>query len=260
MAEEKVLLEVKDLTKRFPIASGLFKTRGFLEAVSHVSFSVKAGETVALVGESGSGKSTLGKIVQGLLEPTEGDVFFEGVNARSLSRRERARRVQMVFQDPFASLNPKLSVGTILGEAVRLSGTSGADPKERIEKLLISVGLPANILQSYPHQFSGGQRQRIGIARALAMNPRIIVADEPVSALDLSVQAQILNLLLDLRERFGISYLLIGHDLSVIEQMSDRVLVLNRGKVVEEGPVEQVFQNPKEAYTRSLLEAVPQIP
>jgi peptide/nickel transport system ATP-binding protein/oligopeptide transport system ATP-binding protein len=255
------LLEVRNLTKRFPVERGIFKTGGFVDAVKGVSFSIGSGETLALVGESGSGKSTVGKMIQGLIEPTSGGIFFEGRDAHSISRKERAHFVQMIFQDPFAFLNPKLSIGTMLREALKLSESAspirGLGPEA--QRLLSSVGLAENILENYPHQFSGGQRQRLGIARALAMGPRLIVADEPVSALDLSIQSQILNLLMDLKERFGMSYFLISHDLSVVEQTADRILVMREGAIVEEGTVEKVFGSPEKNYTKTLLDAVPRI-
>jgi ABC-type oligopeptide transport system ATPase subunit len=258
---QEPIIEVKNLSKRFPVQTGLFRTRGFVDAVQSVSFSIASGETLALVGESGSGKSTIGKLIQGLIQPTSGEIFFEGRNSKTISRKERAHFVQMIFQDPFSSLNPKLSIGTMLEEAVNLSQGSklNRDPTEKAKKLLTSVGMEDNILGDYPHQFSGGQRQRLGIARALAMKPRLIIADEPVSALDLSIQAQILNLLADLKEQFGISYLLVAHDLSVVEQMADGILVMRGGSIVEKGTVEKVFQAPEQEYTKTLLEAIPRI-
>lgn len=272
------MLEVKNLYKRYPIASGIFRVRGFVDAVQNVSFKIQPGEIVSLVGESGSGKTTVGKMIQGLIEPTSGDILLNGENASLLSRAERAHWVQTIFQDPFASLNPKLSVGTMLGEALKHSlefrdlslETKHKEPKRlnsklstlnsQLSELLESVGLPTNILHDYPHQFSGGQRQRLGIARALAMHPKLIIADEPVSALDLSIQAQILKLLMDLKEKFGISYLLIAHDLSVVERISDSVLVMQNGKIVEQGPVDSVFNHAKEPYTSRLLSAMLTLP
>lgn len=254
------LLEVKGLTKEFPVPRGLFQTKGTVSAVKEVSFSIDSGETTALVGESGSGKTTVGKLIQGLLGPTRGAILFEGRESGSISRVERARFVQMIFQDPFASLNPKMSVGSMLREAIRQAGPSGPEGLDHeAGRLLESVGLPANILHNYPHQFSGGQRQRLGIARAMATRPKLIVADEPVSALDVSIQAQILNLLADLKDQLGISYLLIAHDLSVVEQMADKVLVMRDGGIVENGTVREVFTAPRESYTKTLLAAVPRL-
>lgn len=250
------LLEVRNCSKRFPIEGIIFKTKGFVEAVRNVSFSVQMGEVVALVGESGSGKSTIGKMVQGLIKPTSGEIFFNGENAESISRKKRAGIVQTIFQDPYASLNPKLSVGTMLKEAINQKAKSQNLRETIVNELLESVGLSNNILNNYPHQFSGGQKQRLGIARALTMNPKLIIADEPVSALDLSVQAQILNLLMDLKEKFGVSYLLIAHDLAVVKQLADKVLILYNGAVIEEGSVEKVFCSPQESYTKRLLSAI----
>lgn len=262
------LVEVKKLCKNFTVEKGLFSGRGVVEAVKNVSFTISQGETVALVGESGSGKSTIGRLLQGLIEPTSGEILFLEKNSSTLSARERANIVQMIFQDPFASLNPKLSVGTMLREALILK-TSQKDISQitdlsefvmrKSSNLLRSVGLPADILGDYPHQFSGGQRQRLGIARALAMRPKLIIADEPVSALDISIQAQILNLLLDLKETLGISYLLISHDLSVVEEIADRVLVLHHGEIVEEGLTGNIFSQPQHEYTKTLLEAIPRV-
>lgn len=253
------LIEVKNLAKQFPIESGLFKTKGVVDAVKGVSFSIQPGEIVALVGESGSGKTTVGKMIQGLIPSTDGEILFDGENASNFSREKRARFVQTIFQDPYASLNPKLSVGFMLKESLDQSKAKIENMDREIEELLISVGLPTNILHNYPHQFSGGQRQRLGIARALAMKPKLIAADEPVSALDLSVQAQILNLLMELKEKFSISYLLIAHDLSIVEHMADRVMVMHNGEIVEQGNVKEIFTAPKQSYTQTLLSAMPPI-
>ena len=252
------MLEVKGLSKRFPIEGGFFQVKGFVRAAQDISFAVAENEIVALVGESGSGKSTVAKMIQGLIEPTSGDIIFEEKNATTVSRRTRAQTVQMIFQDPYASLNPKLSVGTMLEEALSISDidvtpNESSLPKLSASELLKRVGLATNILHDYPHQFSGGQRQRLGIARALAARPKLVICDEPVSALDLSVQAQILNLLTDLKEEFGISYLLISHDLSIVEHMADRILIMQSGRIVEEGNVKDVFENPKQAYSQKLL-------
>jgi ABC-type oligopeptide transport system ATPase subunit len=264
MTHLESLVQINNLSKEFSVEKGLFRHADSVHAVNNVSFSIEQGEIVALVGESGSGKSTIGKMIQGLIEPSQGEILLNGRNAASFSRKEHAHFVQMIFQDPFASLNPKLSVGTMLREAIEqeLSMHPADYPadrslKEIMESLLHSVGLHANILLDYPHQFSGGQRQRLGIARALAMKPKLIVADEPVSALDLSIQAQILNLLMDLNDSLEISYLLITHDLSVVQQVADRVLVIHDGQIIEQGPVEEIFQKPKETYTQKLLSAIP---
>ncbi len=254
--ELDTLLEVKNVTKHFPIEKGLFHSEGFTAAVQDVSFELKAGQITGLVGESGSGKSTLARMIQGLTPITKGEILAEGKDIRQLNRKERARFSQMVFQDPFASLNPKLSVGTMLEEAVRHNQEQSQEAgavREAIDKLLKSVGLPNNILSDYPHQFSGGQRQRLGIARALALSPKLIIADEPVSALDLSIQSQILNLLLDLNETNGIAILLIAHDLSVVRKMADHVLVLKDGKIAEQGAAQKVLTKPEDPYTQKLL-------
>ncbi len=252
------LIELKNITKSFPIEKGMFHTLGSVLAVDKVSFHIQRGEIVSLVGESGSGKSTVGKIIQGLIPPTQGELFFEGKEMNLLSRTKRAHLVQTIFQDPFSSLNPKLSVGYTLKEALMHSQEKYENSQigNEIENLLDATGLPAKILNDYPHQFSGGQKQRIGIARALAMKPKLIVADEPVSALDLSIQAQILNLLIGINKQFGISILLITHDLTVVEYCSKRVLVMKQGRIVEEGSVEELFKNPKETYTKTLLSSM----
>lgn len=268
------LLEVKNLCKSFPVESGLFRTRGVVDAVKDVSFRIGEGELVALVGESGSGKTTLGKMVQGLLAPTSGEILLSGENSKNMPREKRAHLVQMIFQDPFASLNPKLSVGAMLSEAIKQSlefselrlatknqllrtfNAQRSTLNAKLSELLESVGLPTNILNDYPHQFSGGQRQRLVIARALAMQPKLIIADEPVSALDVSIQAQILNLLLDLKKQYGISYLLITHDLSLVKKIANRVLVMKNGRIIEEGETETIFRNPAEPYTQSLFSAM----
>lgn len=253
------LIEVKNLSKNFPIEAGLWRTRGLVHAVQNVSFKIERGEILGLVGESGSGKSTIGRMIQGLVQPTSGIIQFEGEHSTTLSSRERGHFVQTIFQDPFSSLNPKRSVGFILKEALHQRNSS-SNLEEDLESLLESVGLPRDIGKYYPHQFSGGQRQRIGIARALAMKPKLIIADEPVSALDLSIQAQILNLLLDLNQKFGISYLFISHDLSVVEMVASRALVLQNGKIEEEGKVQEIFQNPVSPYTKNLLSSILTMP
>ncbi len=248
------MVEVKNLNKRFPIEGSFFQMKGHVLAVKDVSFQISENEIVALVGESGSGKSTVGKLIQGLLVPDSGQILFDGKASESLSRKSRAHETQMIFQDPYSSLNPKLSVGSMLREALHL-----AENPQTPQELLESVGLPTDILDDYPHQFSGGQRQRLGIARALAMNPRLMIADEPVSALDVTIQAQILKLLLSIKKQQKISYLFITHDLSVVEALADRVLVMKEGEIVESGPVRDVFINPKNKYTQSLLAAIPKV-
>ena len=248
------MLEVKGLCKKFPIEGGFFRIKGFVGAARDVSFSVAENEVLALVGESGSGKSTVGKMIQGLIAPDSGQVLFDGQDAGAMTRKERARHVQMIFQDPYSSLNPKLSVGAMLGEALGLSGSS-----QTPGGLLKSVGLPPDILNDYPHQFSGGQRQRLGIARALAADPKVIVADEPVSALDVTIQAQILKLLLSLKNERKISYLFITHDLSVVQSLADRVLVMKEGGIAEQGTVKDIFERPQDPYTKTLLAAIPRV-
>ncbi len=257
------MLEVADLSVHFPVGGGLFRDPAIVRAVDKVSFRLNRGEVLGLVGESGSGKTTLGRALLRLVEPTSGSVKLDGEEVTTLPpARLRAARSQMqiIFQDPFASLNPRMSVESILGEALHLHGIgTRADRARRIADLLDRVGLPANAAQRYPHEFSGGQRQRIGIARALSVEPAFIVADEPVSALDVSIQAQIVNLLADLRESMDLSLLFIGHDLSVIEYLCDRVIVLYLGKVMESGSVADIYQRPAHPYTRALLDAAPQV-
>ena len=255
------LLRVTDLKVHFPVGKTLFDAGVTVKAVDGVSFSVRPGEVVGLVGESGSGKTTLGRAVLRLVEPTAGSVEFDGSDVTGLDARElKALRSQMqiIFQDPYASLNPRMSVGDIIGEALHLHhiGTR-QDRRQRVADLLEKVGLPANAAARYPHEFSGGQRQRIGIARALAVNPKFIVADEPVSALDVSIQAQIINLLQDLRREMGLSILFIGHDLSVIEFLCDRVIVLYLGHVMETARASDLYLHPRHPYTRALLDAAP---
>ncbi len=256
------LVEVRDLAKHFPIRRGIFgRTVGQIRAVDGVSFEVRRGETLALVGESGSGKTTAALSLLRLLEPTGGGVTFDGQNALTLDRlnlKRLRRRAQIIFQDPFASLNPRLTVGAVLREILHVHGLArGAAAEKRVGELLAVVGLHAEDALKYPHEFSGGQRQRIGIARALAVEPDFIVADEPVSALDVSVQAQVLNLLADLQREFHLTYLFITHDLSVVRQIADRVAVMYLGRVVEVGGCASLFENPLHPYTRALLAAVP---
>jgi len=257
------LLVVKDLKKYFPIKEGLLidRTVDYVRAVDDVSFEIRQGETMGLVGESGSGKSTTGYCVLQLLKPTSGSVRFDGVELTTMPRNElrRMRReMQIVFQDPYSSLNPRMTIGDIVGEPLLVHKIGDRRRRRRtVEELLEVVGFNPDFVNRYPHEFSGGQRQRIGVARALALNPRLIVCDEPVSALDVSIQAQILNLLKDLQGAFGLTYLFIAHDLAVVREMSDRIAVMNRGKIVEAGTADQVYTNPRDDYTKALLAAVP---
>jgi oligopeptide transport system ATP-binding protein len=256
------LIDVDDLKVHFPIRSGIFQsTVGTVKAVDGISFEVRRGETLGLVGESGCGKSTTGRAMIRLREPTSGKVTFDGVDLGTLKAeqlRKMRRRMQIIFQDPYGSLDPRMTVGSIIAEPIETHKlASGSKKKERIADLLRIVGLDPKYVNRYPHEFSGGQRQRIGVARALAVEPEFIVCDEPISALDVSIQAQVLNLLTDLREQLGLTYLFIAHDLSVVKHISDRVAVMYLGKIVEIGPPEVMYANPAHPYTRALLSAVP---
>jgi len=257
------LLVVENLKKYFPIKEGFLidRTVDYVRAVDDVSFEIRQGETMGLVGESGSGKSTTGYCVLELLKPTSGSVRFDGEELTTMPRNElrRMRReMQIVFQDPYSSLNPRMTIGDIVGEPLLVHKIGDRKRRRRtVEELLEVVGFNPDFVNRYPHEFSGGQRQRIGVARALALNPRLIVCDEPVSALDVSVQAQILNLLKDLQQAFGLTYLFIAHDLAVVREMSDTIAVMNRGKIVEAGTADQVYTNPRDDYTKALLAAVP---
>jgi oligopeptide transport system ATP-binding protein len=257
------LLEVKALKVHFPVNAGPFaRTREFVRAVDGVSFTIAPGETVGLVGESGCGKTTLGRAVIRLVEPTEGRIIFEGEDLASLkgrALRARRRKFQMIFQDPYGSLNPRATVEDIIGEALDIHhlAPNAAARRQRVESLLKDVGLDASHAQRYPHEFSGGQRQRIGIARALAVEPTLIVCDEPVSALDVSVQAQIVNLLRDLQQEHGIAYLFVAHDLAVVRHLSRRILVMYLGRIVESGEARTTCRSPKHPYTQALISAVP---
>jgi peptide/nickel transport system ATP-binding protein len=261
--ESEPLLEVTDLVKHFPVKRGLLIAREVdqVRAVDGVSFSVRQGETLGLVGESGSGKSTLSRTILRLLAPSSGSVRFEGREIAGFSRREMRplrREMQMVFQDPFASLNPRRRIGQIVGEPLRLQGeASGAERRREVQGLLDRVGLSAEHYDRFPHEFSGGQRQRIGIARALALRPKLIIADEPVSALDVSIRAQILDLLSELQSEFGLTYVFVAHDIGVVRHVSDRIAVMYQGKIVEEGAADEVCERPRDAYTKQLLAAVP---
>ena len=257
------LVEVSNLKIYFPIKSGVLTDRhvGDIKAVDDVDLTIQRGETLGLVGESGCGKSTLGRAVLRLYEPTAGSIVFDGTDISHLSESELRplrRRMQMVFQDPFASLNPRHSVARIVGEPLKAHGlASRSEATAVVRDLLKRVGLPAEAISRYPHEFSGGQRQRIGVARALALSPKLIVCDEPVSALDVSIQAQILNLLRNLQKDFNLTYVFISHDLSVIRQIADRIAVMYLGKVVELGDSESIYEHPKHPYTAALLSAVP---
>ncbi|VVB87265.1 Trehalose/maltose import ATP-binding protein MalK [uncultured archaeon] len=254
-----MLLEVTGLKKYYPLTQGFLYSRkiGEVKAVDDISFNIREGETLGLVGESGCGKSTLGRTVMRLEELTSGKIMFDGIDISSLNNKNRnwlRKEMQMIFQDPHSSLDPRMTVGDSIGEALVIHGIEG---KNRVSELLEKVGLPSDFAFRYPHELSGGQKQRIGIARALAVRPRLIIADEPVSALDISVQAQILNLLMDLQKEYGLTYLFIAHNLSVVQHIADRVAVMYLGKIVEQGNSEEIFSNPLHPYTRALLSAVP---
>jgi oligopeptide/dipeptide ABC transporter ATP-binding protein len=258
------LLEVRNLRKHFPVRAGLLRRpSGAVRAVDGVGFELAAGETLGIVGESGCGKTTLGRVVLRLIEPTTGTIRFAGDDLLALggdALRRKRREMQLIFQDPFGSLNPRMRVGAIVGEGLEVHGLArGAEQRARVRRVLERVGMRADAVERYPHEFSGGQRQRIGIARALAVEPRLIVADEPVSALDVSIQAQIVNLLQDLQEELGIAYLFIAHDLRVVEHISHRVAIMYLGRIVELADSRELYANPHHPYTRALLSAVPEL-
>ncbi len=258
----KNLLEVKNLKMHFPVRGGIFQRQiEKVYAVDDVSFSIKAGETVGLVGESGCGKTTAGRSILRLYKPTEGDVIFDGINLAHLGRRrmrDLRKEMQMIFQDPFESLNSRHTIGYILEEPFAIHGIGTAEGRKAdVKRLLKKVGLPENADQRFPHEFSGGQRQRIGIARAIALNPKLIICDEPVSALDVSIQSQILNLLLDLQEEMKLTYIFIAHDLAVVKHVSDRIAVMYLGKIVEYTDADTIYKSPLHPYTRALISAIP---
>ena len=259
--EKEVVLEIKNLCKYFPASKGLFAKKSYVKAVDDVSFKINKGETLGLVGESGCGKTTTGRTILKLYEPTSGEIIFKGKNITKFSEKQMVplrRNMQMIFQDPYASLNPRMTVGDIIGEAIDIHGLyKGEEREKRIRYLLDKVGLNGSHINRYAHEFSGGQRQRIGIARALAVEPDLIVCDEPISALDVSIQAQVINMLEELQEELGLTYLFIAHDLSMVKHISTHIGVMYLGKLVEKGPSNAVYSQSKHPYTKALLSAVP---
>lgn len=259
--KNEVILEVKDLCKYFPVNKGLFKGKSYVKAVDRVSFTINKGETLGLVGESGCGKTTTGRTILKLYNPTSGKIIFKGKDITDYSIKEMVplrKELQMIFQDPYASLNPRMTVGDIIGEAIDVHNLyKGEERTERIRSLLSKVGLASDHINRYPHEFSGGQRQRIGIARALAVQPSLIVCDEPISALDVSIQAQVINMLEELQEELGLTYLFIAHDLSMVKHISTHIGVMYLGRMVEKGESNTVYSEGLHPYTQALLSAVP---
>ena len=259
----EVLLKADNIVKHFPIHGGVFSRQvAAVKAVQNISFELKKGETLGLVGESGCGKSTLGRCLIKLIEPSEGKIFFKGediTHAEGDKLRELRKHMQIIFQDPYASLNPRMTIGTILEEPLIIHNlySSEKDRKDRVRELIDLVGLRPEHLSRYPHEFSGGQRQRVGIARALAVNPELIICDEPVSALDVSIQAQVINLLMELQQKLGLTYVFIAHDLKVVEHVSTKVAVMYLGQIVEMADAEELYKNPQHPYTKALLSAIP---
>ncbi|WP_108060995.1 ABC transporter ATP-binding protein [Poseidonibacter lekithochrous] len=261
MSTQETVFEIKDLEKTYTISRGLFKDPQVIKAVNKINFHVNHGETYSIVGESGCGKSTTAKMLLNIEEPTSGKIFFRGKDISTFNAqewKEYRKKVQIIFQDPYSSLNPRWTVGKIIAEPLLLNtDLSKREIETKVYEIMKRVGLENDWYDRYPHQFSGGQRQRIGIARALVLNPEVIVCDEPVSALDVSIQAQVLNLLLDLQEEFDLTYVFISHDLGVVEHISDRIMVMYFGDVVELSTVDELFENPKADYTKKLLSAIP---